>query len=170
MFLCRARARCRRSCRSSIPQLPSLLLLPIQFPDYNDIDAIDSENVIRFGLRNTLQTKRAGQLDTSAGLEPDAGLAAHSGPISQTNLDDFSAPQKTFNDLYSDLSFKPRSWITLESKLRYDINDGKLNLTFHQLTFTPNERWSWGVGHWYLRSGFTGHRARISSPAPCFTG
>ena len=52
---------------SQLPQfdsaLPSLLLLPIQFPDYNDIDSIDSENVIRFGLRNTLQTKRDGQLD-----------------------------------------------------------------------------------------------------------
>ena len=52
---------------SQLPQFdsasPSLLLLPIQFPDYNDIDSIDSENVIRFGLRNTLQTKRDGQLD-----------------------------------------------------------------------------------------------------------
>ena len=43
--------------------LPSLLLLPVQFPDYNNIDSIDSENVIRFGLRNTLQTRRDGQLD-----------------------------------------------------------------------------------------------------------
>ncbi len=76
-------------------------------------------------------------------------------PNSQTNSI-FLQPQKTFNDLYSDLSFKPRSWITLESRLRYDINDGKLNLTFHQLTFTPNERWSWGIGHWYLRSAFLG--------------
>jgi hypothetical protein len=32
-----------------------------------------------------------------------------------------------------------------------------LNLAFHQLTFTPNERWSWGLGHWYLRGGFLGN-------------
>jgi hypothetical protein len=38
--------------------------------------------------------------------------------------------------------------------LRYDINDGDLNMAVHQLTFTPNEKWSWGVGHWYLRNGF----------------
>ena len=31
-----------------------------------------------------------------------------------------------------------------------------MNLTFDQLTFTPNERWSWGFGYWYLRSGFDG--------------
>ena len=28
------------------------------------------------------------------------------------------------------------------------------HVTFHQITFTPNDRWSWGLGHWYLRSGF----------------
>ena len=48
---------------------PSLMLLPVEFPDYNNIDSIDTQNVIRFGLRNTLQTKRDGQLDRSAELE-----------------------------------------------------------------------------------------------------
>jgi LPS-assembly protein len=126
-------------------ELPSLLLLPILFPDYNDIDSIDSQNVIRFGLRNTLQTKRDGQLDRLLDwnvmldwrLKPNPG-------------------QETFNDLYSDLAFRPRSWVTLESQLRYDINHTELNLAFHQLTLTPNERWSWSLGHWYLRSGFLG--------------
>ena len=31
-----------------------------------------------------------------------------------------------------------------------------MNFAFHQLTFTPNEKWSWGLGHWYIRSGFDG--------------
>jgi hypothetical protein len=135
---------------SQLPQfdseLPSLQLLPIQFPDYNDIDSIDSQNVIRFGLRNTLQTKRDGQLDNLLDwnvmldwlLKPRAG-------------------QQTFDDLYSDLAFRPRTWLTLESQLRYDINSGDLNLAFHQLTFTPNEKWSWGIGHWYVRGGFLGN-------------
>jgi lipopolysaccharide assembly outer membrane protein LptD (OstA) len=135
---------------SQLPQFdsefPSLQLLPIQFPDYNDIDSIDSQNVIRFGLRNTLQTKRDGQLDNLLDwnvmldwlLKPRAG-------------------QQTFDDLYSDLAFRPRTWLTLESQLRYDINSGDLNLAFHQLTFTPNEKWSWGIGHWYVRGGFLGN-------------
>ena len=141
---------------SQLPQfdseLPSLVLLPIQFPDYNDIDSIDSQNVIRFGLRNTLQTKRAGQLDTLLDWNVllDWRLKPKSG-------------QGTFNDLYSDLSFRPRSWVTLESQLRYDINAGDLNMTFHQVTFTPNERWSWGVGHWYLRNGFLDSGANFIS-------
>ena len=127
-------------------ELPSPLLLPVQFPDYNNIDSIDSENVLRFGLRNTLQTKRGGQLDNLLNwnvlldwrLRPNAG-------------------QSTFNDLYSELTFRPRTWVMLQSQLRYDINGGDLNLAFHQLTLEPNEKWSWGIGHWYLHNGFLGN-------------
>ncbi|MGD1089867.1 MAG: hypothetical protein ABR955_14265 [Verrucomicrobiota bacterium] len=135
---------------SQLPQfdseLPSLELLPIQFPDYNDIDSIDSQNVIRFGLRNTLQTKRDGQLDNlfNWNVMLDWRLKPNSG-------------QQTFDDLYSDLAFKPRSWIALESQTRYNINSDDLNLAFEQLTFTPNDRWSWGLGYWYLRGGTWGN-------------
>jgi hypothetical protein len=134
---------------SQLPQfdseLPSLLVLPIQFPDYSDIDSIDSENVIRFGMRNTLQTKRDGAVDTFVdwNMLLDWRLRPNPG-------------QNTFNDLYSKLDFKPKSWLTLESQLRYDINDSRLNLAFHQITIAPNERWSWGLGHWYLHDDFVG--------------
>jgi len=125
---------------------PSLLLLPVTFPDYNDIDSIDSQNVIRFGLRNTLQTKRDGVLDNllSWNVQLDWRL-------------DPKADQSTFNDLYSVMAFRPRTWLTLESQTRNDINNGKLNLAFEQLTFAPNDRWSWGLGYWYLRSGQWGN-------------
>src|ERR1041385_4284950 len=44
-------------------ELPSLRMLPIEFPEYNAIDSIDSQNVLRLGLRNRLQTKRAGRVE-----------------------------------------------------------------------------------------------------------
>ena len=135
--------------------LPSLLLLPVQFPDYNNIDSIDSENVLRFGLRNTLQTRRAGQLDNLVdwNVMLDWRLTPGRNP---NNLDEPFSPQENFSDLYSGLAFKPRSWIVLDSQSRYAVNGGHLNLAFDQLTFMPNERWSWGLGYWYLRSGFDG--------------
>ncbi len=125
---------------------PSLLLLPVTFQDYNDIDSIDTQNAIRFGLRNTLQTKRNGGLDNllSWNLQLDWRL-------------DPKASQTTFNDLYSAVAFRPRSWLTAESQTRNNLNDGKLNLAFEQLTFAPNDRWSWGLGYWYLRSGQWGN-------------
>jgi LPS-assembly protein len=125
---------------------PSLLLLPLTFPDYNSIDSIDTMNVIRFGLRNTLQTKRDGQLDNllSWNLLLDWRLDPKSG-------------QSQWNDLYSALAFKPRTWLTLESQTRYDTAQRNLNMAFEQLTFAPNDRWSWGLGYWYLRGGTWGN-------------
>ena len=39
-------------------ELPTTRLLPIEFPDYNAIDAIDAQNVLRLSLHNKFQTKR----------------------------------------------------------------------------------------------------------------
>lgn len=118
---------------------PSLRPLPIEFPDYNSIDSIDSQNVIRMGLRNRFQTKRAGNLEnflfwdlyTDWRLDPDPD-------------------QSTFADLYSDVVFRPRTWLTFESEMRYDVARGVLAATQHTLTLRPNEIWSWSLSHWYL--------------------
>jgi LPS-assembly protein len=121
-------------------ELPSLRLLPINFPDYNAIDSVDSQNVMRLGLRNRLQTKREGQLEdmlywdiyTDWRMDPQGG-------------------QATFSDVFSDVVFRPRTWLTLESLTRYNIDDGLLRLSFHNLTLQPSEFWSWGLGHLYVR-------------------
>ena len=125
---------------------PSLLLPPLTFPDYNNIDSIDTQNVIRFGLRNTLQTMRDGQLDNllSWNLLLDWRLDPKPG-------------QSRWNDLYSAFAFKPRTWLTLESQTRYDLEGRNLNMAFEQLTFAPDDRWSWGLGYWYLRNGAWGN-------------
>jgi hypothetical protein len=144
---------------SQLPQfdsaLPSLGLLPVQFPDYNNIDSIDSENVIRLGLHNSLQTKREGQIDELVdwNLAIDWRLNPNGTP---NNLDEPFSPQQSFSDLFSEFKFKPRSWVVLESQSRLDVNNGDINMAFDQLTFMPNERWSWGLGYWYLRQGFDG--------------
>ena len=128
---------------SQLPQfdyeLPSLWLLPIEFPDFNAIDSIDSQNVIRWGLGNKLQTKRDGQvvnlvnwsLYTDWRLQPTAG-------------------QSALSDVFSDLLLKPRSWLTLESLVRLDPNDGQLRMAYETLTFQPSSVWSWRLGQYYL--------------------
>ncbi len=121
-------------------ELPSLRLLPLEFPDYNNIDSIDTENAIRFGLHNRLQTKRDGAvvnlLDWQ--LYTDWRLRTHHG-------------QETFSDVYSDLTWRIRSWLTLESITRYDVDAGTYTMSFHTLTIQPNDTWSWSLGHFYLR-------------------
>ena len=61
-------------------ELPSLRLLPIEYPEYNSIDSIDSQNVLRFGLRNQLQTKREGQVEDLLDWQMYTGLAFETAP------------------------------------------------------------------------------------------
>lgn len=122
-------------------ELPSLRLPAIEFPDYNSIDSIDSQNVLRLGLRNRFQTKRDGQIDNLLFMEvfTDWRLQQRDG-------------QDSFSDIYSDVVFRPRSWITAESQTRYSIEDSSWRMLVHNLTLSPNDRWSWSFGHWYQRN------------------
>jgi lipopolysaccharide assembly outer membrane protein LptD (OstA) len=133
---------------NQIPQfdheLASLRLLPIDFPDYNSIDSIDSENVVRFGLHNKLQTKRKGEVVNLVdwNIYSDWRLTPAQG-------------QTTFSDLYNDIVVRPRWWLTLESLTRYDIDDGFCRMSLTTATIKPNNVWSWSVSHFYLRDDFS---------------
>ena len=120
--------------------VPTTRLLPIDFPDFNAIDAVDSQNTVRFGLRNRLQTKRRDTIDN----------LLHWALFMDWRLDPRS-DQRTFSHGYSDLDFKPASWIVATSQLRYDVPEDTLREANHFLTLLPNDRWSWSFGHRYLR-------------------
>jgi lipopolysaccharide assembly outer membrane protein LptD (OstA) len=143
-----------RTGTNEIPQfdfeLPSLRLLPIEFPDYNSIDSIDSQDVVRLGVRNKLQTKRNGAVTdlidwnvyTDWRLTPRPAEDGHIG-------------QGKFSDVFSDLTFRPRSWLQLQSLTRFDVTNS-LRMAFHELVIRPNDTWSWGISHFYLRDQFNG--------------
>ncbi len=128
----------------NLPQLdttlPTYRLLPIEFPDYNSVDSIDSQNALRFALRNKVQTKRGGEVENvlNWALYTDWRLDPRPG-------------QTTFPDLYSDLDFSPRSWIVLNSEVRYGIHEERWREINHRLTLLPNDQWNWSVGNRYLR-------------------
>ena len=120
-------------------QLASLRLLPNTFPDYNSIDSIQSDNTFRFGLHNKLQTKREGR----------AVSLVDWNVYSDWNVQP-NANQTTFSDLYSDLTINPRSLLTLQSQLRYDMQGGLWRMSYTTLTFHPHKAWSWALGQYYL--------------------
>ena len=120
--------------------VPTTRLLPITFPDFNAIDSIDAQNVVRLGLRNKLQTKR-GRL----GLDNLLNWALYTDwRLDRTN------GQDTFADVYSDMDIRPFNWLTLSSEIRYDPNEGFLREANHLFTLTPNDIWAWQFGHRYL--------------------
>ena len=124
--------------------IPSLRLRPIDFPEMNSIDAIDGQNTIRLGLRNKLQTKRAGQVTTLLNWEI----------FTDWRLDG-RTNQTRFSNVYSDIAFSPRNWITFESEVQYDVDRGIVPLAYHTLTLAPNDVWSWSLTHRYLRDDAT---------------
>ncbi len=130
---------------SELPQfdsiIPTLRLLPLDYPDFNAIDSVDSENTLRFGLRNLFQTKREEQTDTLLAWNLFTDWRLRTRP-----------DQDTFSDAFSDIDFKPRDWLTLTSETRYDIDQGQFNLADHRVVVSPGDRWSLSIGHRYLRT------------------
>ena len=126
-------------------ELPSLRQLPVEYPAYHAIDSVDGQNVVRLGLENKLETKRNGQIEDFLRWETSV----------DTRLDP-GTNQGTFSDVFSDLTFKPRSWLRLESQTRYDVDRGGFRMLLHTVTFEPNNVWSWTVGHFYLHDDLTG--------------
>ena len=121
-------------------ELPSTRLLPLDFPDYNAIDSIDSQNVVRLGLRNKLQTKRDGIVQNVVhwALYTDWRLNTREG-------------QGTFSDAYSDLELRPFRWLAFNSEVRYDLDEGMLDISDNRIVLVPNDTWSLTLGHRYVR-------------------
>ncbi|MFN0066510.1 MAG: LPS-assembly protein LptD [Limisphaerales bacterium] len=121
--------------------VPSLRPLPISFPDYHAIDSVDAQNVLRFGLRNQLQTRR------------DDGIAdlVDWALLMDWRVDpDEEQDQDDFGDLYNELDFQPRDWLLVTSEVRFDPNDGVLVEAATYATLLPGDSWSFAFGHRYL--------------------
>lgn len=119
---------------------PSLRLIPIEYPDFNSIDSVDAQNVIRLGWRNRLQTRRDENLTDflNWAIYADWRLAPLPG-------------QSTFSDAFSDLAWRARDWLTLNSELRYDVGSEVLRSAYHSFAVEPGDRWSLRLGHFYFR-------------------
>jgi lipopolysaccharide assembly outer membrane protein LptD (OstA) len=129
-----------------VPQFDSaqsniLQLAPLDFPDNNAIDALDSLNTIRFGLNNRLQTKRDSNVVDLVYWDVEADWRLR-----------HDAGQTTFSDIYSTLELRPRSWLTIESQTRYDIGTGRFNLAEDSIILQPNSTWNLSLGQFFLRN------------------
>jgi lipopolysaccharide assembly outer membrane protein LptD (OstA) len=126
-----------------LPQFDELTdayrLMPLDYPDYNSIDSIDSENVMRLGLRNRLQTERENRLVNliNWALYCDWRL-------------DPREDQSRFSDFYSGLNFYPREWISFTTENRVSTETGDMRESSNYLTLHPSSVWSLAFGYRFM--------------------
>jgi LPS-assembly protein len=119
-------------------QLPGLRQLPLEYPGYNSIDSIDSQNVVRLTLRNKLQTKR------EDGVEDLVNLALY------TDWNLTPGTNHPFTDFYTDLDFRPRSWLTFTSATRYDMANERWREALERIFLQPSTALSLSLSYYYL--------------------
>jgi hypothetical protein len=59
--------------------------------------------------------------------------------------------QSTFSDAFSDLELRPFRWLAFNSEVRYDLDEGMLDISDNRIVLTPNDTWSLTLGHRYVR-------------------
>ncbi len=119
-------------------QYPSLRLLPIEFPEYNAIDSIAAQNVLRLSLVNKLQTNSAD------GIEDLVNWAVY------TDWNLSRGTNFAFSDVYSDLDLRPRSWLTLNSSTRYDLADARWREAIERVVAKPTTALTLSASYYYL--------------------
>jgi LPS-assembly protein len=113
---------------------------PLEFPAYNTIDSIAAEETMRFGLRQTLQTRRDGQawnlIDLTGWTDWQAGK---------------SKEQPDFSDFFGTMELRPWVWLSLDTFGRYDLHDDVLRELNAEMRVVDADRWSLGLGTRYLK-------------------
>lgn len=116
-------------------------LQPLNFPDYNSVDSINKQEVVRLGVDNRIQTRRDGSnvnlfdLSTYLDADFDHNFSSSSG--------------HTFSDLYNNFTFNPTQNLTyfVRSALGFD---GGFNEVLQGVTFSPDPSLSVTVGQNYI--------------------
>jgi len=113
---------------------------PLAFPENEQIDSITGEDTLRFGLRQTLQTRRDSQAWDLINL---------------TGWTDYevekSAGQSDFSDFFGTAELRPYRWLSLDTFGRYQLNGGIMREFNTAMHLVDAERWSLGIGTRYLR-------------------
>ena len=125
---------------------PTTELPPITFPQFTTLDAIPNWTIWRFGVRNTLQTRRD---DTTYDL-------VTMNTFLNANLDAPNYPgipsEGSFSNLCNQLTYAPLSWVSLHMDTQIPLASTGFTQLNTDVHFLANEDLSFTVGHRYLEN------------------
>jgi LPS-assembly protein len=124
-------------------RLYSTQLQPLDWTEYNSIDSIDREAVVRFGVWNKIQTKRDGvnydlfTLQTYADADFDHNFSA-------------ASPNSTFSNQYKNITFYPTQQLQFQTLSSLAINGKSYNEIENNLTWSPDPSVRMTLGESYI--------------------
>jgi len=124
-------------------RLYSTQLQPLDWTEYNSIDSIDKEAVVRLGVINSIQTKRdGGNTDlitwkTYADADFDHNFSA-------------ATPNNTFSNLFNNVTYNATQQLSFTSQSSLDITGHSYNQINNYVTWAPDASVKVSVGNSYL--------------------
>jgi LPS-assembly protein len=124
-------------------RLYSTQLQPLDWTEYNSIDSIDREAVVRFGVWNKIQTKRDGvnydlaTLQTYADADFDRNFSA-------------ATPHSTLSNLFNKFSFNPTPQLTFQSLSSLAVDGDSYNEIDNNVIWSPDPSLRFTFGDDYI--------------------
>jgi LPS-assembly protein len=124
-------------------RLYSTQLQPINWTDYNSIDSIDKQAVVRWGMWNKLQTKRDGvnydllTLQTQFDTDFDRNFSA-------------ATPNTSFSNLYDTLTFYPTPQLQIASSSSLALDGASYNQVDNSVQWSPDPSLRLTGGYHYI--------------------
>jgi LPS-assembly protein len=120
---------------------------PIDFPQFNAIDALDNWSIVRLGVRNRLQTRRDNstlnwlELDTFFDINIDRPDFGNASALSDDG---------TFSNVYNRLRWQPLPWVGLTINAQLPLFDSGFTEVNSSLNFMVTRNAKLSIGQRYL--------------------
>jgi LPS-assembly protein len=124
-------------------RLYSTQLQPLDWTEYNSIDSIDREAVVRFGVWNKIQTKRDGlnydlvTLQTYGDADFDRNFSA-------------ATPTSTFSNLFNNLTINPTPQLAFNTLSSLAVDGNSYNEIDNNVVWSPDPSLKFTVGDHYI--------------------
>jgi len=124
----------------------STQLPPIDYPDFNSIDSIDSGTILRLGVNQRWQTRRDNQtvnwLEWSTFFDTFFDRPGYGQSM--------VADDGTFSNIYNRFRWTPLSWVTLDLDTQLPLLDEGFSEVNTRVSFMPRDYLRLTVGHRYI--------------------
>ncbi len=124
-------------------RLYSTQLQPIDWTEYNSIDSIDRQAVVRYGVWNKIQTKRDGvnydlvTLQTYMDADFDRNFSA-------------ATPNSTFSNVFNNLTFAPTPQLQFQAKTSLAIDSNSYNEMENDVIWSPDPSLRFTLADYYI--------------------